>query len=202
VVLFRAEQNPLLFSQVCRLRYRVFCEYLGWTIPHTDLLEFDEFDTSAIHCALVEAGSVVGGWRALPTTSPYLLEKYFAILLRGEPPPHSKNVWEISRFAIDPYHQDRWEFGKQLAHAFVDFGSNIGATELIGVTEPAFERFLRAAGLVVKRTSGPVVMGYAKGKPVQTTLISCPIPNRVSSPLQQQAVSDFNLRGKSHVKRA
>src|SRR3546814_13625445 len=44
---------------------------------------------------------VVGTWRMLPTTGPYMLRDVFPQLLDGLPPPCGPRIWEGSRFAVD-----------------------------------------------------------------------------------------------------
>jgi len=49
---------------------------------------------------MLTENAVVGCWRLLPTTGPYMLKDIFSHLLWGKPAPEQPDVWEISRFAI------------------------------------------------------------------------------------------------------
>jgi acyl homoserine lactone synthase len=171
---FRPGEAPEYLAQAWRLRYRVFKEQLGWEVNSADLLEFDGFDRKAIHCAVLEGNRVVGYWRALSTAEPYLLETSFPDLLPGGM-PKSSLVWEISRFAVDPGHRRSREIGKILVREIAAFGQDIGATELIAVTDPVFERFVKLCGLRISRIAGPMVVGTGHDGDVEAVVILCTI---------------------------
>ncbi len=86
-----------------RLRYRVFKERLNWDVYSIDGMERDEFDDlDPIYVlAFDEGNKMVGTWRMLPTTGPYMLRDVFPELLEGRPAPCDPMVWECSRFSID-----------------------------------------------------------------------------------------------------
>ena len=172
IVRFRSNDAPELMAQAWRLRHRIFRENLGWEVPSIDLLEFDRFDRAAIHCAAVSGDRLLGYWRALCTTEPYLLEQNFPALLDGKPAPKSHLVWEISRFAMVPDLSRRREVGRLLVQEIGVFGSDMKAAQLIAVTEPAFERFVVRCGLPIRRAAGPIQAGQGKGRAVQAVLIA------------------------------
>ena len=86
-----------------QLRYRVFKERLGWHVHAVDGRERDEFDDldPLYLLALDEDDEVVGSWRFLPTTGPYMLRDVFSQLLDGRPAPSDIGTWEGSRFAVE-----------------------------------------------------------------------------------------------------
>ncbi len=43
---------------------------------------------------------MLGSWRLLPTTGPYMLRDVFPQLLHGVAAPAAADTWEISRFAV------------------------------------------------------------------------------------------------------
>lgn len=172
---FKASERPDLMALAWRLRYRVFKQSLKWQILTNDLLEFDEFDMSAVHCVITQNAKVVGYWRALRTDAAYLLEQSFPQFQTAYAFPRSKRIWEISRFAIDPEFPDRRQVGAQLARAFVEHGFRAGATEVIGITEPGFEAFLKRSGLTLHRAAGPLVVGKAGERDVIGVITVCPI---------------------------
>ena len=171
---FRAGDSPELLAQAWRLRYRVFKEQLGWQINSADLLEFDGFDRKAIHCAVLEDHRLVGYWRSLPTTEMYLLEASFPGLMNGNVPKSSK-VWEISRFVVSTDTKHSREIGKLLVREIAAFGRDMEASELIAVTDPVFERFVKLCGLRVERIAGPVVVGKGHNGDVEAVVILCSI---------------------------
>ena len=59
---------------------------------------FDDCDPVYIVCE--NQGEVLGSWRLLPTTGPYMLKDVFPELLYGQQAPQAPDVWEISRFAV------------------------------------------------------------------------------------------------------
>src|SRR3954470_24920380 len=84
-----------------KLRHEVFKERLAWEVGCHDGHErdmFDELDPVYIVCE--QAAEVLGSWRLLPTTKPYMLKDVFPELLHGQPAPEAPDVWEISRFAV------------------------------------------------------------------------------------------------------
>ncbi|HLG88041.1 MAG TPA: acyl-homoserine-lactone synthase [Alphaproteobacteria bacterium] len=159
-------------ARAWRLRHRVFKENLGWEVSSVDLLEFDHFDQKAWHCAVLCGDQMLGYWRALCTVEPYLLELNFPALLEGKPAPKSPRIWEISRFALAPDDPDRRETGRLLVREMAAFGNDFQVNQILGVTEPAFERFLLRCHLPIRRISGPSVIGQGHGRDVQAMLVS------------------------------
>lgn len=169
---FRAGEAPEYMAQAWRLRHQVFRETLGWSVKSLNQLEIDHFDKMALHCVAVEHDIVVGYWRSLRTTEPYLLEQYFPDLLEGQPLPKRPDIWEISRFAVAPGHPRRRDVGKCLALEIGRFGLDHGASRLIAVVEPPFGRFIRACGLPVTQSATPLVVGTGSQGEVIATIIT------------------------------
>lgn len=174
VVRFVAGEAPELMAQAWRLRHQVFREQLGWDVADRNLLEIDHFDKPAAHVAVMEGDLVVGYWRALPTDETYLLEESFPTLLDG-PLPKSRLVWEISRFAVSPRHRRSREIGKLLVREIAAFGRDRDASDLIAVTDPVFERFVKVCGLKIDRIAGPKVVGKGIDGDVSAVVIHCAI---------------------------
>ena len=58
------------FFDYLGLRKRFFVDTLGWEIPHNNDVEMDQYDNPLAHYSLVlRNGEVIGGARAMPTTS-------------------------------------------------------------------------------------------------------------------------------------
>ena len=124
------------------LRHRVFKELLGWNVNSIEGREQDEYDDLRPVYLLCrnERDEVEGCWRLLPTSGPYLLKDVFDELLHGYPAPEDKQVWEISRFAIQPSQKNYGSLaavheitGRMFARLF-EFGLEHGIVRIIGVT--------------------------------------------------------------------
>lgn len=91
------------FLEMFRLRHRVFKERLGWDVQSMEGLEKDRFDELQPSYLLAFDGSdrLVGTWRMLPTTGPYMLRDVFPVLLDGTEAPCHPKICEGSRFAVD-----------------------------------------------------------------------------------------------------
>ncbi len=90
-------------SDMHRLRYRVFKERPGWEVKSSTDQERDEFDDllPVYILAFDQQGLLVGSWRLLPTTGPYMLREVFAQLLEHHVAPNDPCVWECSRFSVE-----------------------------------------------------------------------------------------------------
>ena len=154
-------------EQMFRLRYKVFHERLNWDVSVRDGQEFDRFDDvdSLYMLTLDRADAVRGGWRLRPTTRDYMLSDIFAILLNGKPIPRHRNIWEISRFAIDttmPGSTSAYSMGDAARLLLVDsvkFAVEQGITQFVLVTSVAVERLIAGTGVVVHRFSAPQRIG-------------------------------------------
>lgn len=91
------------FQDMFRLRYRVFRERLNWDVQTRNGMEMDRFDDldPLYFMAFDHVNRLVGTWRMLPTTGPYMLRDVFPVLLDGMPAPHHPKIWEGSRFAVE-----------------------------------------------------------------------------------------------------
>ena len=90
-------------TDMFRLRHRIFKERLGWEVNSREGLERDVFDLfSPIYLlARDEMNKVVGTWRLMPTTGPYMLRDVFPQLMKGQDIPRDPAIWETSRFAVE-----------------------------------------------------------------------------------------------------
>ncbi len=90
-------------EEMHRLRFRVFKERLQWDVHTVSGMERDEFDD--LDCiyilAFAETGCLVGTWRMLPTTGPYMLRDVFSDLMEDQALPCDRKIWECSRFAVE-----------------------------------------------------------------------------------------------------
>ncbi|MGZ3457849.1 MAG: acyl-homoserine-lactone synthase [Archangium sp.] len=151
--------KPELLDGMFRLRHRVFREILGWDVESRDGRErdrFDELDPVYVVAYDEAPQEVVGCWRLLPTTRPYMLKDVFPQLLRGEPAPCDARIWEVSRFATAPGVQS----GSQanvgpvavgMIWKAVEFALQNDVHSWVTATSVALERHLRVAGIPIKR---------------------------------------------------
>lgn len=149
-----------LVNDSFRLRHKVFAEELEWDVVSYNGREVDHFDLMDPYYAILndDDGSVIGTWRALPTTSGYMLKDIFPELCRGEAPPERDDVWEISRFAVDKlaekYQNKDNGVGRpvqDLVDSFSEFMEQKDLTNLVAVTSTAGERMLKRLGVKVRR---------------------------------------------------
>lgn len=131
VNLFHAELN-----EAFRLRHRVFVGEKGWTDLHReDGLETDRFDDEhAVHMLYVEANRVIGYQRMLPTTRPHLLSDVMPELCEGERPV-GPNIWEWTRYCVEPAHRERGRMLSPVANALlsgvVEWGLGTGVDTIV-----------------------------------------------------------------------
>ncbi len=162
-----ASLNPQLMANAARYRHKVFIEKLGWELPCDNLTENDQFDRSdTIYVIAKNEHNEIGGLaRLLPTTRPYLLSDVFPQLLNGMPPPTSKKIWELSRFAaVDFSQKEKAPKGQlssntaiELLNASIQCASTFGAIRLITVSPVGIERLLRKLGIHVRRAGPPII---------------------------------------------
>jgi acyl homoserine lactone synthase len=147
-----AHMHRDLLSQMHRQRYRVFKEQLGWDVESVNGEERDEFDRpdTAYLVATDDAGYVEGSWRLLSTTKPYMASTVFLPLFDGHEPPASHDVWECSRFAVDPAERRMTDAGVDattvsLFVAIVEFAVTCGVSEIVTVEDIVISRLIQRA---------------------------------------------------------
>lgn len=152
--------SPGTLRRMYRFRYEVFRERLGWEVEGRDGEERDEFDElDPVYIMARESDGTIGAcWRALPTTGPYMLTDTFPELMAGESPPRQADVWELSRFAVQPPggHDQRAQATSsaltlQMLRAGYLFGVDKDIREFVTVASVAMERLLRQIGLPMTR---------------------------------------------------
>jgi acyl homoserine lactone synthase len=147
-----------------KLRARVFKERMGWEVPVLSGMEIDGYDAIDPTYMLVKerTGEVRGCWRILPTEGPYMLKDSFPQLLNGEPAPKAKDIWELSRFAIETEGNTGFGFTHltvECIREMMAFGQKHAIAQYVTVTTTAVERLLKRAGCVVTRLAPPLVIG-------------------------------------------
>jgi len=143
-----------------RLRHAAFNLNLNWDVKSYEGHEVDGYDIMNPWYVILEDGNreVVGTWRALPTTSGYMLRDVFPQLARGEDIPSDEDTWEISRFAVDECTRELHRSGgcvsepaRALVDSFYRFAALKNVKRYVAVTSTAGARMLSRLGLPVRR---------------------------------------------------
>lgn len=186
-----------LLDRMYELRHTVFAERLQWTSLNRSRREIDLYDVlSPIYLICRDpAGDVVGCWRLLPTTGPYMLKDIFPHLLWGAPAPEQSDIWEISRFAIDPQWRDYNSLGAigsvvgQMLIDLFNFSEANGINRIVAASDIRFDRILKRAGLstthfgpAVRMENSSAVAGWAEITPenrarIENRLTDTYVPN-------------------------
>lgn len=148
------ERRPTDQKAMYRLRSRVFGERLGWDVKVWNGMERDEFDAlDPVYLLAFDAiGVLVGTWRFLPTTGPYMLRDIFSQLLDGRPAPCDPRAWEGSRFAVDCKQSTRnglgtpGQFTAEIFCAVVEFALALRLKEVVTVYDARVARLLPRIG--------------------------------------------------------
>lgn len=167
------EQMPAgLDMRLGAYRHSVFVEELGWQLACQEGDERDQFDRpdTVYVVAQDDAGELCGCARLLPTTQGYLLGDVFPELMNGVSPPHSPDLWELSRFSTRPStpgkalsRDEQRERFCALFRALTGAALQRGAARLITFTALGVERILRQIGIHAHRIGPPQ---WIDGQPV------------------------------------
>lgn len=158
------------FHEFLRLRKQFFVDVLGWDVPHDDEVEMDQYDNPCARYSLVvDRGSVVGGARAMATTSSwgkhtYMLRDALRGTLDQIPPgamPHDivdREVWECTRLVISDRLATQAERSTCLSlivGGLIDLAHREGAVELVSLSPVPLMRTLRQLGFAASRLGDP-----------------------------------------------
>lgn len=158
------------FYDFLALRKRFFVDTLKWNIPHDDDVEMDQYDTpQAWYSLVIEDGIVIGGARAMPTTSrwgshSYMLRDAVKGKLIDIPPSVlgrdivDRRMWECTRLVIDDSvtrHADRSRCLSLIVQGLIDVAADHGASELMSLSPLALMRALRQLGFAAERIGEP-----------------------------------------------
>lgn len=149
-------------SALARYRHEIFVQKLGWSLPvvagqepERELDDFDRGDALYI-IALNDAGEICGCGRLLPTTGPYLSQKFPELMVDIEAPSEA-GIWEFSRLAVTPSRlagSAAGQASRQLLSAVVGAALAQGAYRLICVGFASLPRWYRRFGIQA-RCAGP-----------------------------------------------
>ncbi|MEW6164272.1 MAG: acyl-homoserine-lactone synthase [Pseudomonadota bacterium] len=147
-----------------RLRAKIFRERMGWEVSLLGGMEIDGYDALDPHYMVIKEGDEIvrGCWRLLPTQGPYMLKDTFPALLHGQAAPEARDVWELSRFAIETGGPQGFGFAGLALEAMKEivlFGDRMGIGHYVTVTTTAIERLLRRTGIAITRYGPPIRIG-------------------------------------------
>lgn len=158
---------PEEIAAMHRLRKRVFHDLLKWDVTVRDDWEVDHYDdANPIYVMSYSPdGQLRGSLRLLPTLGPNMLDDTFPILLGGRPEIRSAEIWESSRFCIEPeISQDRASNQVTIAAAELmcgvgEIGLASGLSHIVTVTDVFLERMFRRMGCPGERIAEPHKIG-------------------------------------------
>lgn len=151
-----------LLVNYLRARKRTFIDKLHWDLPHTEGMEFDQYDTPQCRWVAVhEYGEVLGGFRLLPTTAQcgiytYMLRDAQRGLLDSIPQdclfidaPVERRIVEASRLFIaeDVPASRRVQVQSVIMGQMVACTRLMGASHVIGIVPQVWSRWLRRMDL-------------------------------------------------------
>lgn len=151
-----------LLVNFLRARKRTFIDRLHWDLPHTEGMEFDQYDTPQCRWVAVhEYGEILGGFRLLPTTAKcgiytYMLRDAQRGLLDSIPQdclfidaPVEARIVEASRLFIaeDVPASRRMQVQSVIMGQMVSCTRQMGATHVIGIVPEVWSRWLRRMDL-------------------------------------------------------
>lgn len=154
-------EHGTAFFDYLALRKHFFVDTLAWDIPHNETYEMDQYDNPLAHYSLVlRDGKVIGGARAMPTTSSwgdytYMLRDAVNGKLAEIPDGIMKEeiktskVWECTRLVVSDTltrHADRYKCLALVVDGLTKTAREKGAGELIALMRPSFLRALRQLG--------------------------------------------------------
>lgn len=150
--------DPTTLRNMFAFRHRVFHDRLGWDVTSDHGLEHDHFDRlDPVYLLARDARlQVEGCWRILPTTGPYMLRDTFPQLLGDTAAPSAPDIWELSRFAVEPgdggNSQARLnEVALDMMRRAYEFAVEHRISHYVTVTSVALERLMRAGGIPMTR---------------------------------------------------
>ncbi len=160
------------FYDFLGLRKRFFVDTLGWDIPHNESVEMDQYDNPlAYYSVVLRDGKVIGGARAMPTTSAwgehtYMLRDAASGKLSDIPEQvlqseiNSSKTWECTRLVVSDAvtgREDRGNCLSLIVDGLVSVAAKQGGQELISLSPITLMRALRQLGYAARRIGEPHV---------------------------------------------
>lgn len=156
------DQYGGLLVRYLKARRSVFVERMGWNLPQTQGMEFDQYDTPLCRWVIIhEYGEILAGIRLLPTTArcgvySYMLRDAQLGILDNIPTdvlffdaPVDARMWEASRlFVAEEVPAHRRSFIQHMLMMEMSRAAVAeGARHVIGIVPAVYSRWLRRLGL-------------------------------------------------------
>ncbi|MCP4935228.1 MAG: GNAT family N-acetyltransferase [bacterium] len=105
------KEHQEYFDQLFKLRYKIFIEGRGWSLPTKQGLEIDQYDDEeAIYFLdLNEERKIEGTVRITPTEKSSLTADYFSHLIENGQSARAHTVYEATRYIVRPSKRSREE---------------------------------------------------------------------------------------------
>ena len=148
----------------------MFKERMRWDVSGTNGEERDRYDqlNPTYILAFGDGERLLGSWRLLPTTGPFMLRDEFAALLEGGQPPSRPGLWEGSRFAVESGGKRDASLAalspvtSELFCGLIEYCLERGIDEVVTVYDVRIARLLPRIGCAPKRTTGVVTIGKTR----------------------------------------
>lgn len=158
--------SSALLNLMHEFRHEVFVKRLKWSLPASDGVERDQYDTSSARYVVLtdDTDRITACARLLPTTESYMLPELFPQLLGGCDTPRASSIWELSRFATSVRETGEGRI-LALSKPTLDFLEQVlecaqrhNIRRLIFVTSIGVERLMLRAGVPVHRIGPPALV--------------------------------------------
>jgi N-acyl-L-homoserine lactone synthetase len=159
------DDDPELLDQCYRLRYRVYCQEKQFLDPndYPDGREIDQFDPFSIHVGAIDSDGELGGTARVVAPNPlgYPLQTHLHFFPDVRLDAPGMLTVECSRIMISRHYarRRRTEPFLTIIKGVLQQAKRIGATHIIGATEPGFFRLIVLYGMPW-RVAGPAADYY------------------------------------------
>jgi acyl homoserine lactone synthase len=180
-VIKRFDPGDLDIVAFLKFRKSLFIDKLGWDLRAQGEVEMDEFDNeNAVFCIVFRDGDVVGGFRAIQASNPYLARNVFASFASSQAYPTRPDYWEISRFGVMT-DRDASLVARANYSVMFRFALKRQATALIAIADLAYERYLATLGIVTARYGQSEIIGHDRtGRPIEIVAGEIPLTGQAS----------------------
>lgn len=155
-------------NEMYTLRARVFKGKKRWDVQIKDNKEIDTYDALNPYYMIIRkkvSFELIGCWRILYTTGPYMLKDIFPDLLHGCSAPSDDKTLELSRFIVcsdAPNNSKLSIITLKAIQSLVVFATTLNVSRLVTVTTVGVERMLIRSGISIARLGPPLQIGVEK----------------------------------------
>ena len=147
----RKEIGEYTYTDMLRLRHKVFRERLNWDIPSTTndpALEEDVFDTDETVYVII-GKPAIACCRLIPTSQRTMISVLWPDVLKDE---LRNNVdWELSRFAADRDAKQPGLLSAMILHEAYGYAIKVGIQNYIVISTPPAAKVIRRMGIKTEK---------------------------------------------------